>query len=313
MAQHRQRKPGVTLIELLVAISTITALLGILLPSLSAARNQAQSTKCASNLRQIAAIAISVGVDDPRGIIHRQSTNGAFDHVGLGKFDFGGADGYDPDDPQNIYNEQAPGFHLGAVTRPNNIAEFGSALSTRSDFSHYRCPGNEGAFKSANQNETTWGAETPTRIESMFKAVGTSYVGDALPIAPDGPNTEPAYRIGAFMRPSSRIPDTSILVLFAEFRLAQAGAHSQEFIKSSGFTFTVQTVSGSHGRRSVFYTSFTDGHVAPVRILSAGTVFAPYAGDPDIPRRFAVGGNGWRNNAFPNSDPYVIEHIIGDP
>ncbi len=154
-----KRRSAVTLIEMLVTIGTIVMLLGILAPSLSGARSHTQATKCMSNLRQIASLGQAVGADDPRGIIHQQSTNGRFDHVGLGKFDFGGADGCDPDDPTNIYNEGAPGHHLGAVTRPNNIAHYGSSLSAESDFSLYRCTGDEGAFENPY-----WGAETPTRV-----------------------------------------------------------------------------------------------------------------------------------------------------
>lgn len=302
------RRPAVTLLELLVTISTIAMLVGVLLPSLSGARNQAQATKCAGNLRQIAALAMIVGAEDPRGIILRQSTSGAFDHVGLGKFDFGGADGYDPDDPTNIYNEQAPGYHLGAVTRPNNIAQYGSSLSARSDFAMYRCPGNEGAFENPY-----WGAETTTRTRSMFQVAGTSYVGDALPIQPLGPNTEPTYRIGAFMRPVNRIPDTSVLLLFAEYRLAQAGALSQEFIERVGLPWQPQTVPGSHKLPGVFVASFTDGHVAPVRILPQGAVYAPYAGDPDFRKRFAVRGADWSNNTLPGADPFIEEHFVGEP
>ncbi len=147
----------------------------------------------------------------------------------------------------------------------------------------------------------------------MFQAVGTSYVGDAMPVAPYGPNTEPCFRFGAFMRPSSRIPDTFTLMLFAEFRLAQAGALSEEFIASSGFPFAAQSVPGSHKRTGFFYSSFTDGHVAPVHILANGTVFAPFAGDPDFRKRFAIRGTNWSNSVLPTSDPFIEEHLVGDP
>jgi len=75
----RRRQTGLSLVELLVVISTATLLIGLLLPSLGAARHQAKRTLCLSNLRQMALAAqtYSATYDDHYPIAyHTDRVNG---------------------------------------------------------------------------------------------------------------------------------------------------------------------------------------------------------------------------------------------
>src|SRR5262249_43209377 len=209
-----------------------------------------------------------------------------------------GAEETDPADPNNYYNERGPAFNMGCMTRPLNRTVFGPQFSKNSDFSMYRCPGHEGAYQ-WQINPGNYGADTPTQVESMFKALGNSYQGDFIWFDFRGGPERRAGRFGTFMRPANMISSSGEVILFYESRFAQAFIATAEF--GPVFGQTPETVTGSHGKRGEFQVSFADGHESTVRVLKQGTMLNPLNLDINqYPYRDAMArGQDWRYDCFP--------------
>jgi prepilin-type processing-associated H-X9-DG protein len=68
------RRPGLTIVELLVAVATVAMLVALLLPAVQLAREAARATACQSNLRQLA---LAVGLHaDARGTLPQARSEG---------------------------------------------------------------------------------------------------------------------------------------------------------------------------------------------------------------------------------------------
>ncbi|HPK54531.1 MAG TPA: hypothetical protein PK114_08695 [Smithellaceae bacterium] len=70
---HKIRHRYFSLVELLVIIAVIAVLAGMLLPALNAARSRARSTRCAANLKQVAAALFSYAGDWDRMMLSAAS------------------------------------------------------------------------------------------------------------------------------------------------------------------------------------------------------------------------------------------------
>lgn len=172
----RRALPAFTLIELLVVIAIIAILAGLLLPTLSNAKQAAILIKCVSNQKQIG-LAFQM---------YRADNNTKFPPLGpsFAEFEFGGGD---PDRSQSPFASM-----LAATNRP--LWHYAPTSKT------FACPANRGNGASVGFNA----------VKSFFIASGTSYRYNENPWVAIPPLRQLADPInGLAGKPESWIPEPS--------------------------------------------------------------------------------------------------------
>jgi prepilin-type processing-associated H-X9-DG protein/prepilin-type N-terminal cleavage/methylation domain-containing protein len=284
------RLPAFTLLELLVVIAVVSLLIGIAMPSLSAARRKGIRARCLANLRELATASAGYANADSQNLImpaHPISDRNPLHDEGY--YDYGGATGAD-----NVWAGQrfGPASPRSAPTRPLNKYLYG-AVSDSSDLSLFRCPADTGL--SSRESTSTPVYVPAMSIQPMFRSVGTSYWGNAYRgtgPSETGTNGANHWSVGVFLRPLNRVPDAAQTVLYCE-----ASAWDQ-FTGRNSSSFTIKGEAGWHGEGR-FNFAFCDGHAETIRLAGG----ALSSGSPETdPKHYNLHlrGPGFRFDCLPD-------------
>lgn len=309
---HRHRpsasRIAVCRIELLVLAGAALLALAALGRATQQSASGSGRARCFDNLHRIGQAATVVATQDRLSIQHRQSSVGRSNWVGLGAFDWGGADGSGGYFSPRCVVSAA--WCLDAETRPYNAVLAPAPLGPMGQIAAYEvfhCPEDTGAYPTARYVPGSGQSNQQDYLISVFLASGNSYHGDFLWHSGSSGGESVANRTGSFMRPYDATPRLDETILFYDTPFAQAYMSTVE----SSAPSPVQVPSW-HGeaRHNVLRM---DGHADAVEINVSGSM-VPIDSFPIDEYPFRSGmfrGPGWRYDAFPEET--IVEHYWGNP
>lgn len=237
---------GLTLIEVLLALGTLSLLAGVLAAGTVREKQDERTARCLANLRTIIQTAFTYAEEDPKNVLGpvHPEFNGFY---GEGYADYGGGPGtvvffgWDEEfDPRSRpLNRMLYGLALDEAASPQ------TAPGDPSFYREFQCTGLDLGWQVWPEFYAD-GRETES---SYFKANGTSFRMNNLAYA-DGTG------FGIYARPVDRIPAPAGTVAFMEARVYQT-----LYTNDTWGELEQGELTGYHQRLGYFTVSYADGHV----------------------------------------------------